>query len=267
MTKTFKHYLEEAETWPKIRRNLTKERNGVKHVGVENKNGSIWYLPVASDDTPIFTNTEYLATKGDPFKQQLAKAGIGFPEKVDGEYGKVNGQWMNQNDMRSARRELKFNSPIEKAERQNLAALKAAGIDIEAELEKARSGELPDSRIKSYDDLVGYLMQTNNIPDATPSRYKSSRFGRNADDSGTNYKDTSSFNQQAAKDPTAAAQDLLKAISQRKPEEPKEPAEPIGPTIDSGDVAPSITGDKGSKRTQDLKDLTKDRLAKLAGIK
>ena len=303
MSKNFKQYLSEAESWPKIRRNLTKKVNGQTLVGVENKNGSVWYLPVAKDGTPVFTNTDYLETLGPEYRQGLEQAGIGIPKKADGEYGKRDGQWMSFKDIKDYTKTAKANSPLAKAERANFAALKAAGVDVGAAISAAKSGKVPDPRIKTLDDLMGYLLKTNNIKDATPDRYQVTGFGHNPDDDGMDYKDISSFDR-GTSDPMAAAQDLLKTLSLRTPSSPTSPTAPKRPTIDpgkssaaidSGDTAPSISGNKDTKlidpsdrgseitmpdgskisgdrttkrtRTQNLKDLTRDRLAKLAGIK
>ena len=190
--------FEVTSEFPKIRRDLKKTKNGIPHVGVEYYNGDMWYLPVAKDGTPVFLNDEI--RWNEILKQQLSDAGVGFPLKYDGEYGKRAGQWMSQDDMWDYENEAQSNSPLAKAERENKAALRAAGVDWEKALADAQAGKVPDPRIQDADDLMGYLLQQNGIEDATPDRYQISGFGWDENDDGYEYKDTSWFVKKGADD-------------------------------------------------------------------
>jgi len=177
--------------FPKIRKDLRKTKNGIPHIGLEYYNGDMWYLPVAKDGNPVFTSSEI--EWNDLLRRQLASKGVGFPLKYDGEYGKRAGQWMSQGDMWDYENEAQANSPLAKAEKENIAALKAAGVDWDAALADAQAGKVPDKRIQDADDLMGYLLQKNGIEDATPDRYQISGFGWDENDDGYTFKDTSWF--------------------------------------------------------------------------
>jgi len=242
---------EDSESeFPKIRKDLTKTKNGIPHVGLEYATGDMWYLPVAKDGTPIFTNKRL--EFDDLLKRQLRAKGVGFPLKYDGEYGKRAGQWMSQDDMWDYENEAKANSPLAKAEKENIAALKAAGVDWEAALADAEAGNVPDKRIQNADDLMGYLLQKNKIKDATPSRYQISGFGWDENDDGYTFKDTSWFVKKGSGDAGSdsdsqsdnPALDMLKQrqadrdkTSANTPDEPSSfgpTADPIVPNDDAG---------------------------------
>jgi len=186
-----------SSEFPKIRTDIKKNINGQPHIGIEYANGDMWIVPQASDGKPVFTHKSIQSN--DLLKRQLRAKGVGFPLKYDGDYDKREGKWMNQEDVWDYENNAKANSPYAKAQEKNIADLKAAGIDIEKELEKARNGQLPDKRIKDEDDLIGYWMQKKGIKDNTPDQYQLSGFGHDMDDDGYDFKDTSKFIKGGAK--------------------------------------------------------------------
>lgn len=238
--------------FPKIRKDLRKTKNGIPHIGVEYYNGDMWYLPVAKDGTPVFTNDEI--RWNDLLKRQLASKGVGFPLKYDGEYGKRAGQWMSQDDMWDYENEAQANSPLAKAEKENIAALKAAGVDWDKVLADAQAGKVPDKRIQDADDLMGYYLQQNGIEDATPDRYQISGFGWDENDDGHTFKDTSWFVKKGKADDDTdqaddgdksgnTALDMLRTMQSRKDKEPDTVSDGPGTIAGSG-TAPDIIGNR-----------------------
>ena len=244
--------------FPKIRKDLRKTKNGIPHVGLEYKNGDMWYLPVAKDGNPVFTSSEI--EWNDLLRRQLASKGVGFPLKYDGEYGKRAGQWMSQDDMWDYENEAQANSPLAKAEKENIAALKAAGVDWDKALADAQAGKVPDSRIQDADDLMGYLLQKNGIEDATPDRYQISGFGWDENDDGYTFKDTSWFVKKGAADNNTdgdgqSDNPALDMLRQRQADRNNTPADsdsslgptadPIIPNDDSGNIGDDNYDDDG----------------------
>ena len=248
--------------FPKIRKDLRKTKNGIPHVGLEYANGDMWYLPVAKDGNPVFTSSEI--EWNDLLRRQLASKGVGFPLKYDGEYGKRAGQWMSQGDMWDYENEAQANSPLAKAEKENIAALKAAGVDWDKALADAEAGKVPDKRIQDADDLMGYLLQKNGIEDATPDRYQISGFGWDENDDGYTFKDTSWFVKKGTAgdnpdenpgDNTASDNPALDMLRQRQADRSNTSgdsgsslgptADPIIPNDDSGNIGDDNYDDDG----------------------
>ena len=179
----------------KVDKNDTRDVNGEPHAAVTSVDkGWKSYQPVAEDGAVVWISKW---VKGrDWVFSQLHDNGLEFSQALGGRYTRHNGRWMTKTAFDKYQDEARAGDSADedKAMQAGIEKVKAAGVDWEAELRKARQGNVPDSRIEDEGQLLNYFLQKQGEPFWDEDvNFRGGDILWNPDDDGYTYVDTSIF--------------------------------------------------------------------------
>ena len=179
----------------KVDKNDTRDVNGEPHAAVISVDkGWKSYQPVAEDGAVIWIS-KWVKGRNWVFSQ-LHDNGLEFSQALGGRYTRHNGRWMTKTAFDKYQDEARAGDSADEdtAMQAGIEKVEAAGVDWEAELRKARQGNVPDSRIEDEGQLLNYFLQKQGEPFWDEDvNFRGGDILWNPDDDGYTYVDTSIF--------------------------------------------------------------------------